>query len=107
MRIVRSGFNSKARYEPARILLSCIEADLTAHIVNGQQEALHLAVQLGDAEMCRLLICDGRLDATSALTRDQDGQLAMKNKPWANEEVILQLTACGKGRSLLAICSMF
>jgi hypothetical protein len=57
IRIVRSGSSSKGRYESARILLSYIEANRTALIVNGQQEALRLAEQLGDAEMCRLLTC--------------------------------------------------
>lgn len=53
MRIVRSG--SKGRYEVVRILLSYVEADQTAHIVDAQEDALRLAVQLEDAEMCRLL----------------------------------------------------
>ena len=57
IRIVRSGSSSKGRYESARILLSYVEAHRTALIVNGKQEALQLAEQLGDVEMCRLLTC--------------------------------------------------
>ncbi|KAH4086515.1 hypothetical protein HBI56_128820 [Parastagonospora nodorum] len=59
MRIVRNESNSKGRYEAARILLSYTEPGPTTQNVNGGQEALQLAmqlaVQLGDAEMCRLL----------------------------------------------------
>ncbi|KAH4932409.1 hypothetical protein HBI79_101470 [Parastagonospora nodorum] len=59
MRIVRNESNSKGRYEAARILLSYAEPSPTTQNVNGRQEALQLAmqlsVQLGDAEMCRLL----------------------------------------------------
>lgn len=91
MRVIRSGFNSKGRYEAARILLSHVKADWTAHIVNGQEDPLQLAVQLGDTEMCCLLIREGKADAMSVLELDHDGQLIAKNKPWVNEEVVLQL----------------
>jgi hypothetical protein len=91
IRVVRSGSSSKSRYEAARILLLNVEIDWTTHNVNGQQRALQLAVQLGDADMCRLLLCEGRVDGMSALTRDHDGQLVTKDKPRANEEVVLQL----------------
>lgn len=90
MRVIRSDFNSKGRYEAARILLSRVKVDWTAH-VNGKQDALQLAVQLGDTEMCCLLIREGRADAMSVLELDHDGQLIAKNKPWVNEEVVLQL----------------
>ncbi|KAF2845260.1 hypothetical protein T440DRAFT_493542 [Plenodomus tracheiphilus IPT5] len=66
MRIVRSGSNSKGRYDAARILLSYVKADLTISNLNGLQEALQSAVQLGDAEMCHVLVCEGKLDAMSA-----------------------------------------
>ena len=41
--------------------------------------------------MEQLLICDGKMDRRSALTRGDDGQLVLKEKPWLNEEAILQL----------------
>lgn len=91
VRIIRSSLDLKGRYEAARILLSYVGADRTANVVDGQREALQVAVQLGDAEMCRLLIYEGRVDAMSALTRDHDGQLTLKDKPRANEEIVLQL----------------
>jgi hypothetical protein len=56
-----------------------------------QDDPLQLAVQLGDTEMCRLLICEGEMNPRSALTRGHDGQLVMKIKPRVNEEVILPL----------------
>ncbi|KAF2703360.1 hypothetical protein K504DRAFT_495505 [Pleomassaria siparia CBS 279.74] len=59
IRIVKSDFNLKGRYEAAKMLLSHINADWTAHIANARQEALLLAMQLGDAEMCHLLIFEG------------------------------------------------
>jgi hypothetical protein len=91
VRIVRSLSSSRSRYEAARILLPNVKADRTTHNVNGLQRALQLAVQVGDAEMCRPLICEGRLNAMSALKHDHDGRLVTKDKPCANEEVILQL----------------
>lgn len=73
VRIVRSSLDLKGRYEVAKILLSHVGADRPADVVEKQSEALQLAVQLGDAEMCRLLIGEGRVDAMSALTRDHNG----------------------------------
>jgi hypothetical protein len=75
-----------------RLLVPCVQRAIHQVDSDGeQQDALQLAVQFGDAEVCRLLICEGKLDAISALTRDHSGQLVTKNKPWANEEVVLQL----------------
>jgi hypothetical protein len=55
MRIVRNESNSEGRYEAARIILSYVEPDQTMHCINGQQKALQLAVELGDAEISSLL----------------------------------------------------
>ena len=50
-----------------------------------------MAVRLGDTDMCHLLICDGKVNPHSALTRGDDGQLVLNDKTWMNEETILQL----------------
>ncbi|KAL5371373.1 hypothetical protein DPSP01_014309 [Paraphaeosphaeria sporulosa] len=89
MRIVKSQSEPLRRYESARVLLSY--ADKHSNIGNGQQDPLQAAVQLGDIDMCHLLICEGKMNPLSALVRDHDGQLVVKDRPWMNEESILQL----------------
>lgn len=56
-----------------------------------EDNPLRLAAQLGDIEMCRLLIIDGNVDASSALVRDNDGLLVLKDKPYHNGEAIAEL----------------
>ncbi|KAF2440432.1 hypothetical protein P171DRAFT_394849 [Karstenula rhodostoma CBS 690.94] len=89
MRIVKSLAEPRRRYESARVLLSY--ADENNHIDDGQEGPLQAAVQLGDIDMCHLLICEGRMNPLSALVRSHDGQLIIKNRPWTNEQSILQL----------------
>jgi hypothetical protein len=91
IRIIKSHSNSEDRYESARILLSHANANGTTHISDGQQDPLQVAVQLGDTDMCRLLICESIMNPSSVLTRGQDGHLVMKDKPQINEEIIPQL----------------
>ncbi|KAF2267298.1 hypothetical protein CC78DRAFT_490454 [Lojkania enalia] len=91
IRIIRSSSDSQGRYESAKILLSHADSNDNVGIVGSQRNPLQVAVQLGDVEMCRLLMCEGRMNPLSVLTRGDDGNWFMKYKPWANEEVILQL----------------
>lgn len=91
MRVIKSSSDSRQRYESARVLLSYIDARGNSDIGGGQQDPLQVAVQLGDIEMCRLLICEGKMNPLSALVRRHDGQWVIENKPWTNEEKILEL----------------
>ena len=91
MRIIRSSSDSRDRYESVSILLSYGYINANNQIGNGQQDPLQVAVQLGDTEMCHLLVCEGRMNPLSALTRGHDGQLVLKENTWINEEAILQL----------------
>jgi ankyrin repeat protein len=92
MRIIKSHLDSKFRCESARILLlSQAYAAWDSYSGDEQHDPLHMAVRLGDIDMCRLLICDGEVNPHSALTRGDDGQLVLKDKPSRNEENILQL----------------
>lgn len=91
VRIIKSHSNPRNRYESARILLSQADVNWNSHIGGGQQDPLQTAVQLGDAEMCRLLICEGKMNPVSALTYGHNGQLILRNNPCRNEEDILQL----------------
>ncbi|KAJ8114354.1 hypothetical protein OPT61_g3749 [Boeremia exigua] len=79
MRVVRSGPSSEGRYEAARMLLLNAKTDWSTHNVSGQQRALQLAVQLGDAEMCRILRYEDRPEAMPTFTHGHDGQLVTKN----------------------------
>ncbi|EKG09569.1 NACHT nucleoside triphosphatase [Macrophomina phaseolina MS6] len=91
LRVIKSPSDSWHRYESARVLLSYVDFSGNSNIGDRQQDPLQVAVQLGDVEMCRLLICEGKMNPLSVLIRRHDGQLAIKNKPWTNEEAILQL----------------
>ena len=91
-RIVRNHSDSRDRYESARILLlSQADDDWDSHFGDEQHDPLQLAVRMGDTDMCHLLICDGKMNPRSALTRRDDGQLVLKDKPRMDEEAILQL----------------
>jgi len=92
MRIVTSHSDSRDRYESARtVLLSQADDDWDSHFKDEQHNPLQAAVRQGDTDMCHLLIHDGKMNPHSALTRGNDGQLVLKDKPWMNEEAILQL----------------
>ncbi|KIX03675.1 uncharacterized protein Z518_07228 [Rhinocladiella mackenziei CBS 650.93] len=92
MWIIKSHFDSKSRYESARILLlSQADAVWDSHFWDERHDPLQMAVRLGDTGMCRLLICDGKMNPHSALIRGKDGQLVLKDRPWKNDEIILQL----------------
>ena len=86
MRIIKSHFDPEGRYESARILLlSQAEASWDSHFEDSQHDPLQVALRLGDRDMCRLLIRDGKVNSHSALTSDDDGQLVLKDKSWTNE----------------------
>ena len=92
MWIIKSHSNPKARYESARILLlSQPDVVWNSHYAQKQHDPLQLAVQLGDTDMCRLLVSDGKMNPYSALARGKDGQLVLKDRPKTNEGSILQL----------------
>jgi hypothetical protein len=91
MQVINSRSDSQNRYECAIILLSHDDADGKNQNGDGQQDPLQVAVQLGDTEMCRILICEGGMNPLSALTRNHAGQFVLKFKSWVNEEVILSL----------------
>lgn len=89
MRIIKSYADSQNRCESAKILLlSQVGTEDVSYLANNP---LQVAVQLGDTEMCRILIRDGQLNPNSVLTLDDDGLLVLREKPRINEEAILRL----------------
>ena len=48
-------------------------------------------MRLGDLDMCRLLVQLGTFDPLSALKRDPDGQIALKDGTVDNEENVLAI----------------
>lgn len=54
------------------VVISYCGTDWNGHCWDGQQNPLLVAVQLGDLEMCRLLICVGNMNPLSALTCDSE-----------------------------------
>jgi hypothetical protein len=94
VRIIMNSSASRDRYESARILLLEGGASDNGRSGDEQQEPLRVAAQLGDLDMCCLLICIGKVNPLSALTRDDDGQMVLKDKTSENEQnrlAILQL----------------
>ncbi|KAM0424851.1 hypothetical protein ACHAPT_009907 [Fusarium lateritium] len=51
-----------------------------------RQNPLRIAVQLGDLDMCRLLVRTGKMDPLSAVTHADDGQMALKDETRENEK---------------------
>jgi ankyrin repeat protein len=91
MRIIKNIINSENRYESAKVILSYTNTSENGHIGDRQHIPLQLAMEVGDTEMCRLLISEGKMDPLSALKRDDKGQRVLKSKPGVNEEAILHL----------------
>jgi hypothetical protein len=78
----------------AQILLLKGSANRDDRSGDEQQDALRIGVRLGDLEMCRLLICIGKMNPLSALRLDGDGQMVLKEETSENEQnmfTILQL----------------
>lgn len=102
MRIIKSSCGEEVRYMSARILASSHAG--ASRLGDKLHRSLQMTVSLGDADMCRLLICDGKADPHSVLIRGDDGQLVLKDQPRRNEETILKMlqthTTCNQaGRS--------
>jgi hypothetical protein len=94
VRIIQRSSDSRDRYESAQILLLEGGANGDDRSWDEQQDPLRIAARLGDLEMCRLLICIGKMDPLSALRRDDGGQMVLKEETSENEQnrfAILQL----------------
>ncbi|CAN9292594.1 unnamed protein product [Alternaria alternata] len=90
VRIIKSNADSRKRYESAKILLSHVGSDQNGCEPETHQDPLQIAIQLGEIEMCRLLVTEGKMDPLLALVRDNDGQLVLRAEPFVNKDVILQ-----------------
>lgn len=94
VRIIQRSSASRNRYESAQILLLEGVAYSDNYSEDEQQDPLRIAVRLGDLEMCRLLVCIGKKNPLSALRRDDDGQMVLKEVTSENEQnmfAILQI----------------
>ena len=91
VRIIMSSSDPRDRYASARILLLQGSANRNSRFWNEQQDPLRIAVWLGDLKMCSLLICIGKMDPLSALTRGHDGQMVLKDTPPNNQENMLAI----------------
>ncbi len=94
VRIIQRSSALRDQYESAQILLLEGSADGDDRSGDEQQDPLRIAARLGDVGMCRLLICIGKMNPLSALRRDDDGQMVLKEETSENEQnrfAILQL----------------
>ncbi|KFZ04192.1 hypothetical protein V502_10338 [Pseudogymnoascus sp. VKM F-4520 (FW-2644)] len=67
VRIITSDSNSQNRYDSAQILLLEGAANKNGRSEDEQQEPLRIASQLGDTDMCSLLVDIGKMDPATAL----------------------------------------
>lgn len=108
VRIIMNSSDSQNRYNSAKILLLHSGADWNGHFRNGQRDPLRAAVQLGDLDMCCLLIHVGNMNPVSTLTINSEGRMDLKDRPTEKEEnmsQILQLLCTHvKTASTLAQC---
>jgi len=94
IRIIKTRPTTPAdRSECAKIILSYLASAYgSTQLGEGEQtNPLQVAVQHGDTEMCRLLLCEGKMNPLSSLKRNEDGEFVMKKTPSMNGEIILQL----------------
>lgn len=92
MYIIKSDASSKNRYESAKILLAeAVATGPSDKSLGGRRCPLEIAVQMGDVEMCGILICKGRMDPLSVLTCGPEGHLVPKWKLDLNEEEMTRL----------------
>ncbi len=93
VRTITSLSSPEDRYESARILLTQ-SGDFNNYPWDEQHDPLRVAVRHGDAEMCRVLILTGKMNRLSALAKDHNGKITLKDKTTDNEQnmqEILQL----------------
>lgn len=93
VRVIMSSSHSRNRYESARIMLLQRGVDLNGHSWDGQQNPLRAAVQLGDLDMCCLLICVGNINPLSALACDSEGQMDLNGRNTESGEDMLNALA--------------
>lgn len=82
---------SQDRHESARILLLQGGTDWSNNLVEDQRDPLRVAVQLGYSKMCCLLVCAGKMNPLSALARDTDGRLFLKDITPESEHNALEM----------------
>ncbi|PWY90762.1 hypothetical protein BO70DRAFT_77593 [Aspergillus heteromorphus CBS 117.55] len=91
VRVIKSPLASQDRYESARILLLQSDIDWKSHSWDGKQNPLRAAVQLGDSNMCRLLVGIGNMNPLSALADGSEGQVELRDRTPDNEDNELQI----------------
>jgi len=91
MRIIKSYSNSEIRYECVKILISHTNVIGIDHDSDYSNNALRAAVQLGDTEVCQLLLSEGQMEPMSILTPSQDVMFVLKETPEVNEEAVFRL----------------
>lgn len=88
VQIIMNSSASQNRYESARILLSQSGADWNSHSWDGQQNPLRAAVQLGDLDMCCLLIYTDNMNPRSALACDSEGKMCLRDESPEKENML-------------------
>lgn len=91
LRIIKNFSTSQDQYGSTKILLSQSGVNWSSYSWNGQQNPLRVAVQLGDLDMCCLLINIGNMDPHSDLAFDIGGQMDLEDKNPENKENMLQV----------------
>lgn len=92
MRIIKNSSALPGRYESTKIMLSDGGADWDSHSWDAKHHPLRIAVRRDDLDMCRLLIRIGKMNPLSALKRDGDGHMVLKDVSFGDEKNRLAIT---------------
>lgn len=91
VRIIMSSSSSRGRYGSASTLLLQDGANWDSQSCDEQQDPLRIAVRLGDLDMCHLLVRIGKMNPLSAMARDDDGQMILKDETPENANNMLEI----------------
>ena len=86
VQIIKYSSASLDRYKSAQILLLNGGANRNDYSEDKQQDLLRIATQLGDIDMCHLLICVSKMNPFSLLKHDHNGQTALKEETFENKQ---------------------
>ena len=88
IRIIMSHSNLQDRVKSARTVLLQGRDNQDNFLCDQQQNPLRIAVRLGDLDMCRLLICDGKMSPLMALRVGREGQMFLKDVTPENQHKV-------------------
>lgn len=91
VQLIKNSSASGNRHDSATVLLLQSGTKWNELSWDGQQHPLRLAAQLGDLEMCDLLVSIGGMDPLEALEWDSKGRVTLKDRNPQNADAVPQI----------------